>query len=157
MSATCPNLELKNLTFWERKNEILTTTDMYRTDIYIFSHSRPLAFVTVHFPAFSYCEIKNIRELSSNILGEMQFISDKIFQSNNQRFNKMCVLFSSHCYYFCTYTCIFCYLCFYNYLFQGLFQTFVGCNYRTQSIALSVEKNIFVRNGYLKMASVSGV
>ena len=30
---------------------------------------------------------------------------------------------------------------------QGLFQTFIGCDYCTQSSALSFEKNIFIRNG----------
>ena len=34
-----------------------------------------------------------------------------------------------------------------NFISQGLFLTFVGCNYRTQSSALSFSKNIFIRNG----------
>ena len=34
----------------------------------------------------------------------------------------------------------------YGYFLQGLFYTFTGCDYHTQSNALSFEKNIFVRN-----------
>ena len=30
---------------------------------------------------------------------------------------------------------------------QGLFWTFIGCDYRTQSSAMSFKKNIFIRNG----------
>ena len=30
---------------------------------------------------------------------------------------------------------------------QGLFWTYVGCDYRTQSSALNFEKSIFIRNG----------
>ena len=101
-SATSQNVELKksDILQLEKKNSDHCQHVVITTNSYIF-FMLTLCNCSFSSSLISYCEIKNIREFSSNILVTCSWYLTKLFNmpiwANNQGFNKTCVLFSSHC------------------------------------------------------------